>query len=308
MDYRALQYFSEVASCGSIRSASEHLHIAGSAISRKLALLESELGVQLFTRSKSGMTLTIEGEVYRRFARTLTFELERVYSELQALQELRMGCVRIASVQGAVADVVIRAITRFRADHPGVKVELSVVSADDVLNAIEECTAEVGIGANGKHSKDVRTIFRAAAPVCAIVAPEHPRLAALGELTFTELLKLAPLALPDQSFAIRRQIDEYAASIGVDLDPVLVTNSVEALRAFARQGLGATILPELAVRDDVENGRLRPALLSDPIFKEASHDIIAAKDRQLSPAGTEFVQLLIATLNGATPSVPRTFS
>ena len=301
IDYRALQYFNEVANCGSIRSAADRLHIAGSAISRKLSLLEMELGVRLFTRSKVGMALTIEGEACRKFARTMTFELERLYSELEALRELRSGCVRIASVQGAVADVVIRAITRFRAEHPRVKVELSVGSADDVLEAVEDRSAEVGIGANGKHSKEVRTVFRAAAPVCAIMAPD-PRLATSGQLTFKELLGFAPLALPDQSFAIRRQIDEYANSIDAELDPILVTNSIEALRAFARQGLGATILPELAVRDDVQSGRLQTVPLSDAIFKEASHDIVTAKGRQLSPAAREFVQLVMTTLHAdATP-------
>src|SRR2546421_445580 len=58
----ALRYFFEVARYGSFRLAAEKIHIAASAISRQIQLLEQELGTKLFARKRAGLQLTAAGE------------------------------------------------------------------------------------------------------------------------------------------------------------------------------------------------------------------------------------------------------
>jgi len=58
----ALRYFYEVARSGSFRRAAEKVHVAASAISRQIQLLEDELGVELLERGRKGVRLTVAGE------------------------------------------------------------------------------------------------------------------------------------------------------------------------------------------------------------------------------------------------------
>ena len=71
----ALRYFYEVARYGSFRLAAEKIHIAASAISRQIQLLEDELGFKLFARGRSGLTLTPAGEA-------LLYRVKKAMNEL----------------------------------------------------------------------------------------------------------------------------------------------------------------------------------------------------------------------------------
>src|SRR5690606_39005433 len=120
------RYFYEVAITASLRKASERLHIATSAISRKIQLLEEQLGADLFERVPQGMVLTQVGEVYFEHIQHIMQEEERVRSEVDALKGLQRGHVRIISVEGAVADFIVRAFEEFRRSYTGVCSDIKV--------------------------------------------------------------------------------------------------------------------------------------------------------------------------------------
>ncbi len=93
----ALRYFHEVAQCGSLTEASARLHVAASAISRQIAALEGLLGTPLFERHPRGMVLNAAGEILADHVRRAGLDAERALGEIEALQGLRSGRVRIAS-------------------------------------------------------------------------------------------------------------------------------------------------------------------------------------------------------------------
>ena len=98
MQFSALRYFLETARLGSIRQAAERLYVAPSAVSRQIALLEQRYGMPLFERHAAGMRLTLAGEVFARQAHATIRDFERLRSEIDDLQQLRRGIVRIISV------------------------------------------------------------------------------------------------------------------------------------------------------------------------------------------------------------------
>src|SRR5579883_1447414 len=91
MDFTALRYFSETAHLGSVRAASERLHISPSAISRQIAKLEHELRTAMFDRRADGMKLTAAGEILQSKVEAMVRELARVKSHIAALQQLQAG-------------------------------------------------------------------------------------------------------------------------------------------------------------------------------------------------------------------------
>ena len=110
---QSLRYFSAIARHGSIREAAEELHIAQSALSRQIQKLEEDFGVPLFQRHARGVKLTSAGEIFLRHAQTNLRQIERVRSEIDALQGLRRGTVSIHSIESLVPHLLPRAVTRF---------------------------------------------------------------------------------------------------------------------------------------------------------------------------------------------------
>src|SRR5713226_5815021 len=96
---RILRYVDEIARCGSIRRAAERLNVTASAVNRRVADLEEELGARLFERRPRGVRLTAAGEMFVRYAREQATDMERVKSQIEDLKGLRRGTVRIACSQ-----------------------------------------------------------------------------------------------------------------------------------------------------------------------------------------------------------------
>src|SRR3954453_18366194 len=93
-----LKYFTEVARSGSIRKASEELHVATSAVSRQIKKLEDELGTPLFERFSDGLRLTSAGEIVLRHAKETLQDFEVMKSNLGDLQGKNTGRVHIAAL------------------------------------------------------------------------------------------------------------------------------------------------------------------------------------------------------------------
>ena len=96
----SLLRFQEIASSGSIRAAAGRLFITPSALSRELQRLEEDLGTTLFERKARGMVLTAAGKIYLGHVRDALNNIERMRSELDALQNLHRGHVSLLSVEG----------------------------------------------------------------------------------------------------------------------------------------------------------------------------------------------------------------
>jgi len=144
----SLRYFGAVVQHGSIRAASEALHVAQSAVSRQLQSLEQELDVQLLERRARGILPTPAGELLYRYFRDASFQIERMHSELDALQGLRRGNVRIATVESLIAGLLPDAIDKFRSRHPGVTFNVMISGSDGVAQAVRSGEAEMGFGFN----------------------------------------------------------------------------------------------------------------------------------------------------------------
>lgn len=299
------RYFLEVARAGSIRAAADRLHIAPSAVSRKIQHLERDLGARLLERRARGVILTEAGTVYARYALDSVHSLQRVQSELELLRGLQRGHIGIAAVEGVIADLLAPIVARFRRNFSGVTFSITVRGTDEVARAVREGNTDIGLAFYAVPHSNLRFVERSPDPICAVMAPVHP-LAKRNSLGLAEVMG-EPLAIPVGSFGIRHMIDAECHNLGYQIFPALETNSIETMRGFARDGAGITFLTRISVWRDLSAGRLVAVPMADASFRKATIDLIVMAGRDLPLAAGEFVDFLkgemvrLALRRAATP-------
>lgn len=290
MPLARLRYFNEVVRTGSIREAAERLNVAPSAISRQIRTLEQEFGLPLFERHARGVVPTTAGELYANYARAALLDLERINSEIDDLKGLRRGHVRICSVEGVVANGLTQALAAFRTRFAGVSFNLTIIGAELVIAAVRNGECDIGISFTSNLEPGVRYAARIRDPLCAIMAPGYP-LAARPQVAFQELVS-HPLAVPPKGFGIRTLLDARCRSAKLTMRPVLETNSIEAMRGFARTGSGVAFLPRLTVRREIEAGLAVALPLTDRDLQQATVDLCVLEGRRLPSAVDGFLSHL----------------
>ena len=287
MDFTQLRYFHEVVRAGSIRAASDRLRVAPSALSRQIQQLEHQVAMPLFERHTRGMRLTEAGEIYALHAKLVMMDAERARSELAALKGLERGGVKLVVVEGIVSNYLLEAIAAFRAVHPDISFELLVTGTSDVVAAVRNGDADIGIAFNAQPDPQVDFLFQLDDEVCAICQPGHG-LTTLPQVSLREVF-LYPVAMPITSFGIRALVEECCRVERLKVTPALVTNSIDGLRAFARAGLGVALITGLSCKQEVAAGDLASVRLAEPQLRSASIEVMVLGGRRLPVAVSAFV-------------------
>lgn len=277
MQFSALRYFLETARRGSIRRAAEVLYVAPSAISRQIALLEQNFGAPLLERHATGVRLTTAGEVFARQAHATVRDFERLQSEIDDLQQLRRGLVRISSVEATVAGLLFRTLQEFSRDYPGITYEIRVAGSVNALAALAKEECDIAITFEPQPHNDVAEIQAFRDPIVAIMPPKHP-LASRAKLKLRDLADQRVAQL-DETHVTRILMDAALALEGVTVQPVLTVTQVSLAVAFARTEGTLTFAPRHIVEDDVKAGRLKTALIDHPSLSSTRFVVCRHKTR-----------------------------
>jgi DNA-binding transcriptional LysR family regulator len=299
VNFTRLRYFDKVVRLGSIRKAAESLHVAASAISRQLAAFEEELDTVLFEKAGRGLKLTPAGEMVAGHARAILTACDRLRLDVDDLQGLRRGHIRIWTVEGMLQSLVSKAATAFHHQFSAITVEVVVAGTDRILQALVDDDADIGIPFNPPQHPGIRTCHKLIDSLRVVVAPSHP-LARRDQVRLSDLDGMS-IAVPDQSFGVRHLINAEYAAAGLELHPTVVTNSIEMLRAFARSGLGCTFLTPLSVEHEKRGDGLVLVPIESANLRAAHVDICVRLDRTLPAAVAKMLDVLVKIADDIAP-------
>lgn len=285
---RIFAYVDAVARHGSIRKAAAVLHIVSSALNRRILDLEEELGSPLFERLPRGVRPTAAGELYLAYVRRSIRELEQVAAQIDGLQRLLRGRVRLAVAESVTGHMLPRAIARFQAEHPNVSFHVWIDGPKGLNDALTKDEADLVLTHDPVERPEVSVIASVHQPLCAVVAPDHP-LAGRMSLRLSDCADY-PIALPDTTLAARSLIDRALANASFKLEPVFVSNSVELTKTYARQNRAVCFQFRIAGQPDPSGMREIP--LADPGFAQARLALAFRRNRVLPVAAAAFAALL----------------
>ncbi|SIQ12813.1 transcriptional regulator, LysR family [Rhizobium sp. RU35A] len=303
MQLRALMYFDELVRTNSMRAAAENLNVAPTAVSRQIENLEHYFGTPLVERSNRGIKLTAAGELLAARAGRTFRELEHVHQLIDDLQGLQRGRVVIYANGATVANLLAPVLAQFSLRYPKLRFEVMITSARQAIEALAAAEADLVVTLFAPKMPGVKVRLRSEITYDLVTWATHPA-AERTEITLKEIAAL-PLALPDKSFGARQAFEEQFGRIGVELDPVFVTGSLEMLKELVLQQAAVTLLPALAVQREVQSGLMAAIPIAAGKGVRTAIDLCVAPDRQLSFAAGKLVDFIEGFMRGADRVKPR---
>jgi len=282
------KYFNEVAETGSIRRAADRLHIAPSAISRQIALLEHSLGVMLLERTSTGIRLTPAGMILERFTRKMCRDLDRIHESIKNLKGLREGEIKIWVIEAVVQTILPRLMTNFNENFPAIQFSINSESSDRTIEAIIRDEIDIGIVFNMGERSGIEVIKRFPAPIQCLVSPKHP-LAQHKTLSLREICAY-PVALPVSSFGMRQTFDKVTRNLHLNPQSIVNTNNLELAKAMAIAGRTLTIGPVQIASREIEQNTLMAIPIDNNTLQIANIEVCVHRDRTLSFAAHQFLK------------------
>lgn len=281
--YRA---FIMAADLGSLAAAAYRLDYSISSVSRMVADLESDCGLQLLERSRSGVHLTSNGERLLPLARSIVDECDGFKETADEIAGVETGTVRIGTFSSTATHWLPSIVKSFRAEHPGLDYELLLGDYSEIEGWLEDGRVDLGF-VRLPARKTLATEFIARDELVAVMPRNHP-------LACAERFPIAAFA--DEPFmALEHGIDSEVADLfgsnGVDVHATFTTWEDHAIMAMVEAGLGLGILPSLSMH------RCAYDIASAPLDVPAYRDIAIAwrAGRTPWPAASRFLECLRAT-------------
>lgn len=298
IDLTSLQLFVAVCELGSIGRAAQQEFIAASAVSKRLSDLETAVDTALLYRHSRGVTLTPAGESLLHHARTVLFGLERMQGELSEYAEGVRGHVRVHANISAIVQFLPEDLGAFARQHSQIKIDLQEHLSPDVLHAVQEGAADLGIcntGGNGASALQSRP-YRSDRLM--LIVPTGHTLSTRDAIYFEEVLDWDIVGLHANS-SISLAMRAAAASAGRQLRQRIQVTGLDAMCRMIDNGLGVGLLPDRAFALMHGVGRLAAVPLQDAW---AHRDLrLVARDFDALPVTARLLAEHLATPAPAAP-------
>lgn len=291
-----MRHFVAVAEAGAVSRAAEQLHVAGSAVSRQIAALESTLGVALFERRQRGMRLTEAGERLAAHLRSAVEDGEAALEQVRGLHAVGRRQVRIACTEGFAAGFLPAVVTRFRAAHTQALLHLSVVSPDDAVAQVLRKEADLALTYRVATPRGCSVLHDAAAPLVALMRRGHP-LAKRRSVT-VEDVAACPLLLSQRGTTSRMLFDMACSVRGLACEPTVVATSLALLLPMVRER-EVLMAGYLTAAHLVAQGDLVAVPFARGELPSRRLQLLALQGRTLPPLAQAAAQSLVEAIRAA---------
>jgi LysR family hca operon transcriptional activator len=245
MELRHLRYFAAVAAHGSFSRAANNLHLTQPALSRQVKDLEEELGVPLFVRGTNAVSLTEAGEIFYEEARDLLARADQAIQRVRG--QVRSETLRVGYGPSLTSGIMPRAIERFQAEVPRVRLELEDLTPREMGEKVRDGLLDLVIVPDSAEAaiKGFQWTELRRVGLVLVLAKEHP-LAKLAKIPPSRLEGLPLHGLgranfPDYVPRLRAALKNFGITPNL---AYLINDGVTTLFAALEATKGAAILAE----------------------------------------------------------------
>jgi LysR family nitrogen assimilation transcriptional regulator len=245
MNLRQLRYFVAIADAGSFTSAALVLHVAQSALSRHMKLLEDTLGGELFERGTRGVVLTESGQALLTEARMVLARVEDIRTDISAMHGEVRGTVKLAMPSSLSHLLCVPMVHHFFDVMPGITLQLSEGTSQDLLGRIRDATIDVGIVTECPPDKYLN-----------IEVLGHEPLVLMG-LACDPLMQnrtmVEPALLPTLPLIMANGVKVMLGELSSAVKPVVYVETITIAKALIFAGRGYAVVPASSACNSTES-------------------------------------------------------
>lgn len=230
-----------ISEAGSISEGASRSNLAVAAASTRVKHIEQSLGTAIMRRGRRGVALTPAGDTLLHHARTMLRQIEHLKNELNEHTRGVRGVVRLLSNSNAMTEFLPGSLTGFLARHPTISVDLEERLSHEIVRAVGNDAADIGIIAGTVDVARLRTFPFRRDQLVLVVSPKHP-LAMIRETYFSDALDYEFVGLDHQS-AIQIFLCDIAARLGRNVQFRVRLRSLDAVCRMAEEGIGIGVVP-----------------------------------------------------------------
>jgi DNA-binding transcriptional LysR family regulator len=291
MELTQLRAFRTVAETQSFTRAAERLNLTQSAVSRQIGALEHELGEPLFVRGRRVVRLTGFGEKTLSQVSRILDDLDGLAGQGTAASTAPTGQVHAAAATQAFVYLFAPLFQAFMREQPGILLSFRTTpSTDQTLVDILDGAVDVGFASRPVVAPSLQVTPLFEDRLWLVTAADHP-LAKAASADAAEIAR-ERFILFERGASIRAATDAFFDKAKVVPATVLESNDTFFIKLMVRQGVGVSLLPAWAVREEVEAGTLaRVPIEGEPLKRVVQ---LVTSGRPLSAAARCFVEFTVA--------------
>ena len=300
IDLKTLRLFVAVADCRSMARAAEQEHIEPSAISKRIAQLEDDLGVELLLRGRRGVQTTPAGLALLEHARTVLFTLDRIAADAASFTGGVEGHVRLIATASAIAEALLDDIASFmrEPDNRNIRVDIEERFSRDLVRELRDGNASLGVCWDRVDFEGLaHRPYRRDRLALAVYAGHS--LAGRASIGFEETLAFDHVGLPP-STAVHTMLQRAAASAGRTVTYRVVVSTFDAALRVVAADLGVAVVPLEVGRRGAAHADLSLVPISDS-WAERCFAICFRQREALPPASRRLLDHLEARAAAAAP-------
>jgi DNA-binding transcriptional LysR family regulator len=259
MELDHVEAFVAIVRRGGFTRAVATLHLSQPAISRRVHLLEQELGAPLFERVRSGVILTDAGHAFLPHAEALLASMHDGIEAVGALRGATRGTVTLAIVGTLASTGLTERLRRFREAHPTIDLRIRTALSAEVSELVRRGDATLGLRYGNDPHPELVSIKTHDEPMIAVCSRHH-RLARARRVETRALSGEKWVAFPPRADVGRdpyvSALAQTLAASGLDASDIVPIDSLTAQKRMVEAGFGLALLPASSIDEELRAGTL----------------------------------------------------
>ena len=294
--FDGIELFVATVQAGSFANAARRLGVTPSAVSRRVAMLEGELGVQLLARTTRTLRLTEDGQAFHERCLRILEEVEEARASIVRVRQKPSGLLRVDAPVALGRSLLTPKLPGFLTRYPDVRIDLTL--RDQFVDPIAEgLDVLVRIGRLRDSLLVARKLGESRLITCAAPAylrkhgaPRHPR-----DLVRHQCLGFLrdgrPACFDFETSEAAGEADPVRSTFHVDIAGQFNANDSDVLLQMALAGRGLVLLFDFLCAAHIASGALVPVLRDHPSLSWPIH-LLYPKNRHLLPKVRVFLDFM----------------
>jgi len=270
MELRQFRYYLSIVDSGSLSRAAQHLYVAQSALSKQIAELESELGVKLLTRSRTGVAMTEAGKVFYEYAQGITKQILDAQAAVHLSAESVTGSVVVALPQSTTTMLALPLLRAATLRYPNIAFHLNEELTGNMTDQLLRGRVDIALFTDAMPKEDIAFTPLIEEEFVWLHAAHDELAPAPGHVSIAQAVE-RPMVMSGKAHAhcMRDVVDAVLEAAGQPIRRLAAeVNSVQIVKSAVEAGLGPTIMPLGLAQREVQEGRLvAHRIASDAMFR-----------------------------------------